>query len=58
MIPTIQFLQDLKQNMREFTDEYGFSRWTVAKPLGITFLWRVKAAWRVLKGDACAVHWQ
>ncbi len=32
-------------------------RWMVAKPLGISLLQRLQAAWLVLKGSACAVTW-
>lgn len=58
MIPTVQFLQDIKNTLSEFTDDLGFKRWTVAKPEGITLLWRIKAAIAVLQGKALAVHWQ
>lgn len=55
---TIQFVQDIKNTTREFTDDLGFKRWTVAKPEGITLWWRIRAALAVLQGKACAVHWQ
>ncbi len=32
-------------------------QWMVAKPFGIRFRDRVKAAWLVLNGGACAVTW-
>lgn len=55
---TIQFYQDIGNTLRQFTDDLGFSRWTIAKPEGITLMWRIKAALAVLQGKALAVHWQ
>jgi len=57
ILPVIQFYQDVGDTLSEF-NENGFKRWTIAKPLGITLFWRIKAALAVLKGDAFACHWQ
>ena len=33
-------------------------KWVVAKPLPEPFLWRLKDAWKVLKGEAEAVSFE
>ena len=35
----------------------GRDTWVLSRPLSGPFLWRVKAAWEVLRGRADAIKW-
>lgn len=39
------------------TREIEPDRWVLARPCDGAFLWRVKAAWKVLTGEADAFTW-
>ena len=57
MNPCITTIDELRNEPRMLIKVGGLGWWDLAKPCGCTFWRRLKAAWLVLTGKACAVYW-